>query len=139
MQIVTAEGQIKKGDKLRIVGKNTKDDQVTFVDDVIDNNGSEEVILCQKNNYYFITKMLIDGLSWAKQVCIMPIEEEDEIRRHPENDDDEFVSAMPEKVYSQIDGEQMAERIKHLEVALQAYAKYAIKEAMERDIRLLNT
>lgn len=29
-------------------------------------------------------------------------------------------------------------RIQHLEVTLQAYAKYYNKEAMERDIRLLN-
>lgn len=31
------------------------------------------------------------------------------------------------------------DRIKQMEVALMAYAKYATPEAMERDIRLLNT
>lgn len=33
---------------------------------------------------------------------------------------------------------QAAQRIRFLESALQAYAKYENKEAMERDIRLLN-
>jgi len=35
-------------------------------------------------------------------------------------------------------GKRSLKRINDLEVALQAYAKYGNKEAMERDIRLLN-
>jgi len=69
--IVTGEGQISKGDTLQIVGKNTRDDQITTVKEVITVSGNEEVILNKKKNYYFITKLVVDGTSWAKQVQIL--------------------------------------------------------------------
>ncbi len=70
MKIVTAEGQIKKRDRLQIVGKSTLDDQIATVKEVIIVNGKEEIIIDKKKNRYFITSVLLDGRSWAKQVCI---------------------------------------------------------------------
>jgi hypothetical protein len=70
MQIVTAEGQLKVGDKIVIVGKSTSDDQKTTVKDVIEVNGKEEIIINKRQNKYFITHMLLSGDSWAKQVQI---------------------------------------------------------------------
>ena len=71
MKIVTGEGQIKKGDKLLIVGKSTSDDQRVTAKYVIEVDGREEVILNKKLNRYFITQLLLTGKSWAKQVCIV--------------------------------------------------------------------
>lgn len=70
MQIVTGEGQLKVGDKIRIVGKSIKDDQRTTVKEIITVDGNEEVIINKRRNYYFNTKMLVSGKSWAKQVAI---------------------------------------------------------------------
>jgi hypothetical protein len=70
MEIVTGEGQIKKGDKLHIIGKNTLNDQHAIVKDVITIGGNEEVILDKKSNRYFITKLVVTAESWVKQVCI---------------------------------------------------------------------
>ena len=70
MEVVTREGQIKKGDVLQIIGKKQLDDQKTTAKEVIKVNGKEEVILNKKMNYYFITELLLKGESWAKQVCI---------------------------------------------------------------------
>jgi len=69
-QIVTKENQLKVGDKITIVGKSTSDDQRTTVKDVIKVNGNEEIIINKSQNKYFITQMLLDGSSWAKQVLI---------------------------------------------------------------------
>jgi len=71
MQIVTKEGQIKKGDKLKIVGKSTSDDQCVTAKEILTIDGNEEVIINKKLNRYFITKLLISGKSWAKQVCLV--------------------------------------------------------------------
>jgi uncharacterized protein with PIN domain len=68
--IVTAEGQIKQGDTLRIVGKNTLYDQEVTAKEIITTCGNEEVIINKKKNRYFITKLLLNGNSWAKQVVI---------------------------------------------------------------------
>lgn len=70
MNVVTGEGQLKKGDNITIVGKSILDDQKTTVKDVIQVNGKEEVIINKRCNKYFITCMLVDGNSWAKQVQI---------------------------------------------------------------------
>ncbi len=70
MDTVTAEGQLKVGDKITIIGKSTSDDQKTTVKDVIEVNGCEEIIINKKQNKYFITHMLLSGTSWAKQVKI---------------------------------------------------------------------
>lgn len=70
MQLVTAEGQLKIGDKITIIGKSTSDDQKTTVKDVIEVNGKEEIIINKRQNKYFITHMLLSGDSWAKQVQI---------------------------------------------------------------------
>ena len=72
MQIITGEGQLKKGDKIQIVGKSMMDDQRTTVKEVIHIDGNEEIIIDKRRNRYFITKMLITGESWAKQVCLLP-------------------------------------------------------------------
>lgn len=69
--IVTREGQIKKGDKLQIIGKNILNDQVVTAKEILTINGNEEVIINKKLNRYFITKLLIEGNSWAKQVYIL--------------------------------------------------------------------
>jgi hypothetical protein len=71
MIIVSAEGQLKAGDKIIIIGKSTSDDQKTTVKEVIKVNGNEEIIINKKQNKYFITNMLISGQSWAKQVQVI--------------------------------------------------------------------
>ncbi len=68
MKIVTAEGQLKKGDKITIIGRSISDDQNTTIKEVIDVDGNEEIIINKKRNRYFITNMLLSGDSWAKQV-----------------------------------------------------------------------
>ena len=70
MQLVIAEGQLKVGDKITIVGKSTSDDLETTVKEVIEVNGKEEIIINKRQNNYFITHMLLNGRSWAKQVLI---------------------------------------------------------------------
>ena len=68
---VTSEGQIKKGDKLKIAGKNRRDDQTSTVKQIVTSDGNEEIIINKKKNYYFITNMLIAGKSWASKVEIL--------------------------------------------------------------------
>ena len=50
---VTSEGQIKKGDKLKITGKSKRDDQVATAKQIITCYGQEEIIINKKKNYYF--------------------------------------------------------------------------------------
>ena len=69
--VVTEEGQIKIGDKLKIIGKSTRDDQYAIAEDVITIDGNEEIIIDKDENRYFITKLLVKGTSWAKQVCLV--------------------------------------------------------------------
>lgn len=69
--IVTSEGQINKGDTLRIVGKSTSDNQEVTAKEIIIIDGREEVIINKKLNRYFITRLLVEGKSWAKQVCVL--------------------------------------------------------------------
>ena len=64
---LTKEGQIKAGDTIKIIGKSERDSQITTVDVVI-NDHQEEVIINRKENKYFITDMVINGTSWAKEV-----------------------------------------------------------------------
>ena len=71
MTVITKEGQLKKGDKIAIIGKSPSDNQYTTVKDVIEVNGCEEIIINKKRNSYFITHMLVAGCSWAKQVQII--------------------------------------------------------------------
>ena len=65
---ITTEGQLAVGDTIQIVGKSERDSQTVTVKDVISEAGREEVIICKRRNYYFITKMVIEGTSWAKSV-----------------------------------------------------------------------
>ena len=65
---ITAEGQLTIGDTIQIVGKSDRDSQTVTVKDVITEAGREEVVICKRRNYYFITKMVIDGTSWAKSI-----------------------------------------------------------------------
>ncbi len=69
--IVTGEGQIKAGNLLRIVGKNTLDDQEVTAKEIINVCGNEEVIIDVRRNRYFITKLLGSGESWVRQVQII--------------------------------------------------------------------
>lgn len=72
--IVTAEGQVKVGDKLKITGKNDRDSQTATVMDILSVNGREEVLINVERNYYFITELLISGQSWAGEVRIISAE-----------------------------------------------------------------
>ncbi|MFM5431416.1 hypothetical protein ACET9P_11045 [Aeromonas veronii] len=65
---LTAEGQLAKGDKIKIVGKSDSDSQTITVKEVIDVDGHEEVIINKRKNRYFITNMVLAGTSWAKSV-----------------------------------------------------------------------
>ena len=66
---IDGSGQLKVGDKIMIIGKNPKDSypQIT-VKKVIFNGDDEEIIINKSKNYYFITKMMVEGKSWAKEV-----------------------------------------------------------------------
>jgi len=68
MQLITGEGQLKVGDKIAIIGKSDRDTQEITVKDVLTIDGNEEIIINRKKNYYFITKLLVEGRSWAKEV-----------------------------------------------------------------------
>ena len=68
---VTSEGQIKKGNKLKITGKSSRDDQTVTVKQIVTSDGNEEIIINKKKNYYFITNLLITGKSWASKVEIL--------------------------------------------------------------------
>lgn len=70
MKRLTAQGQLKKGDEIIIVGKSPKNDQRATVKLVFDNEGSEEIIIDRERNRYFITSMVVSGESWAQQVLI---------------------------------------------------------------------
>ena len=70
MKRLTAQGQLKDGDKIIIIGKSPKDDQKAKVKLVFDNEGVEEIIIDRKKNRYFITHMVISGDSWAQTVLI---------------------------------------------------------------------
>ena len=48
MKRLTAQGQLKNGDEIIIVGKSPKDDQRAVVKLVFDNEGSEEIIIDRK-------------------------------------------------------------------------------------------
>ena len=65
---LTAEGQLAKGDKIRIVGKSERDSQIVTIKEVITVDGREEVIINKRRNYYFITALVLAGSSWAKSV-----------------------------------------------------------------------
>lgn len=65
---LTAEGQLTKGDKIKIVGKSDSDSQTITVKEVIDVDGHEEVIINKRKNRYFINNMVLGGTSWAKSV-----------------------------------------------------------------------
>lgn len=68
--VVCSEGQLKAGDKITIIGKSISDDQTTTVKKVITIDGNEEIITNQYRNKYFITKLVLSGESWAKQIQV---------------------------------------------------------------------
>ncbi|RLV60966.1 hypothetical protein D5018_03750 [Parashewanella curva] len=74
--VVCSEGQLKVGDKIKVIGKSTSDDQVNTVKEVLEVDGREEIVINKTRNYYFITQMLITGQSWAKQVQVINDEPE---------------------------------------------------------------
>ena len=68
---VYKEGQIKKGDRLVVLGNSDIDDQITTAKEVITIDGREEIIINKRKNKYFITSMVVDGTSWANSVHIL--------------------------------------------------------------------
>lgn len=67
---VIKEGQIKKGQKLKIIGKSSRDTQYCIAEDVLNIDGQEEVVINRKLNRYFITRLAINNCSWAKEVWV---------------------------------------------------------------------
>jgi hypothetical protein len=66
---LSAEGQIKVGNILKITGKNSKDSYKSIkVKEVIDNGDGEEIIINKKKNRYFMTRLYLSGASWCKSV-----------------------------------------------------------------------
>ena len=70
--LVTKEGQIRKGDKITIIGKNANNtlSSITVKDVVFCERGDEEIIISKQYNKYFRTCMVVDGISWVKRVYI---------------------------------------------------------------------
>lgn len=67
-QVINNFGQLKKGD-LIIIEMNCGKIKAKKVKEVINpNTENEEVIYNMKRNYYFLTKMLLDGNSFVKNV-----------------------------------------------------------------------
>jgi hypothetical protein len=66
---VTKAGQLKKGDKIKIIAKSQKDNYESItVKKVIETDYGEEIILNLRRNYYYVTRMMLDGESWAVKV-----------------------------------------------------------------------
>ena len=66
-----AEGQVKVGDRLKIIGKNSSDDYNSIkVKSIVDNGYGEEIIIKKKKNRYFMTKLYLKNASWCKSVEI---------------------------------------------------------------------
>jgi hypothetical protein len=66
---VTKAGQLKKGDKIKIIAKSQKDNYESItVKKVIETDYGEEIILNLKRNYYYVTRMMLAGESWAVKV-----------------------------------------------------------------------
>jgi len=67
---ITKIGQIKKGDKLVVIGKQDKFTEMTDVDNVLHEGKDHEEILLHEGeeNIYFIMSMYLDGTSWAEKV-----------------------------------------------------------------------
>jgi len=68
---LSAEGQLKRGDTLRIYGKSESDNQVVTVKDVLKIGENEEVLIDREKNRYFITKCVLSGTSWVKCVVVV--------------------------------------------------------------------
>lgn len=68
---LSAEGQLKIGNKIKIVGKSRTDSQIATVRDVIQVNDKEEVIIDIKRNRFFSTSIFLKGQSWAKQIQLI--------------------------------------------------------------------
>lgn len=67
---VTKEGQLKAGNKIIIQGKSERDSQFAKVVEVLNVDGSEEILINRKKNRYFITELLVNGSSWAEFVQV---------------------------------------------------------------------
>lgn len=72
MQIekIAKAGQVREGDLLLI---GTNDGVQEARARIVLNHGTdrEEVVIAKRSNRYFITSMLLDGTSWAKDVRIV--------------------------------------------------------------------
>lgn len=66
--LITAEGQLKKGDKIQIVAKSECNSQIVTVKEIVHHDNREEIIINKRRNRYFITSMMLAGTSWAKSV-----------------------------------------------------------------------
>ena len=66
---VTGEGQLEKGDRLRIVAKASKNNyESVTVKRIVHSDYGEEIIINIKRNYYFVTKWIGEVGSWTKEV-----------------------------------------------------------------------
>ena len=69
---LTRAGQIKRGDIVHYEFRGVRKSSPVLA---VLNHGSirEEIILKKKENIYFITSMVLGGVSWAKDVTFTPI------------------------------------------------------------------
>ena len=67
---LTGPGQIRQGDRLRLIYKGRS---MEYVAERVRFPGTEleEVIVDTRANKYFIVSMALDGSSWAKQVSVL--------------------------------------------------------------------
>ena len=67
-QSITDFGQMKEGDLILIQQKNGVVFPETVKEIIRHGSENEEIVFSMKQNKYFITKMLLDGESWAQSV-----------------------------------------------------------------------
>lgn len=67
LEKITGEGMLEEGD-LVLISRANDEIYSNTVKEVLVINGNEEVVLTRKSNKYFITSLMINGESWAKDV-----------------------------------------------------------------------
>lgn len=82
-----AYGQIEKGDKLVIVGRDGRVNRKKVREVLHSGTKNEEVIISKASNSYFITSMVLAGSSWAKAVAYEPNSSNDKANRKKQRHD----------------------------------------------------
>jgi hypothetical protein len=67
MEWINEPGQLKKGDKIIIVRKNGMAQKERVKEVLNAGTEKEEIIYNKKRNYYFITKLMLDGKSHVER------------------------------------------------------------------------